>query len=781
MAARSARRKPDLQVVVSDGAPRFSGVEIAEDPTEDLADQQTIESPDGSVTITIGTTEAPEPPAQPDDNFNSNLAERMDPGALQAIAGYLLDSIDADLQSRKDWEDTANRAADYLGVKLNDPTTDVSADGTVCKSIATSLLEANLKLWGVARGELLPVGGPVKCRRDGQSNQAPVNPMQMGTQAGPKPVPAGIAQSQGGIGAAANDQQTPTLDDLAAALENDMNHFLTVIDRQYYPDFSKMLFSRALIGNAFRKVYWDPMTRRPTSVWVKAQDMIVSNDCMHLSGAGRITERIRLRQSVMRRLQVMGHYLDIPLTQPTGQATDTEMAVGELEGILAVPQLPEDFEHQVYECYCELGSTARNSLIGNLSALDRDEAGKKVGYPLPYRVSIDMDSRAILEIRRNWRTGDTEHRSRQRYVKYGFIPGLGFWDFGLIHIVGNPTQTATMIQRATVDATLYANFPGGVFGKGVGSRQTNTVIRPNPGQFIGMEMGGASKIQDMLMPLPYRQPSGEEIGLISKMEGDARRLAGVIELPIGDGRSANIPVGTIMAYLESVTQVPGAVHKDDHITQQQEFELLRELFAENPESLITGNRSPARRWQVQDELMQPDIVPAADPNTPSQVHRLMKLQGMVAIGGMPQFQGISNNRKIYEEVMRFLSGGDPSEYTLPAKAPAPAAPPPQVIAAQIRAQSQGESDQAKVLVARENNDAKSAQAASDAINAELDRQSEEARAALKANTDSVKAVGDLAAGDADRAQDHAHHVDGLNTPAPQPQQGGNGPGFTSPF
>lgn len=790
MAASLRQVHPEVHIVDPGKRARVSGVEIVEAPEDNGDDIHQTDMADGGASIVVGNTGEQEKPKRQKQTFDDNLAEDIDEPALNAIAAYLLDGIDADLQSRKDWEDTANRAADYLGIKLIDPTTSVSADGTICKSIATTLLESCLKLWGVARAELLPVSGPVKVRRDSDAKikskpqsvspavpppQLPQKPTFLGrlfgggvTQA---PPPTGVAANQ------ANDDMGSSADDIALALETDMNRYLTVTDREYYPDFSKMLFSRALIGNAFRKVYRDPLRRRPVSVWVRAQDMIISNDCSHMSGAGRVTERVKLRQSTMRRLQVSGHYLDIGLVQPTGDATETEIAISEIEGIAPTPQLPTDFEHKVYECYCELGSTARNSLIGELSVLDKDENGKRPGYPLPYRVSIDVDSRAVLEIRRNWKQGDADHRGRQRYIKYGFIPGLGFWDIGLIHIVGNPTQAATMIQRATVDSSLFANFPGGLFLKGPGSRQQNTVFRPNPGSFEGIEAAGAQRIQDVLMPLPYKQPSPESMILVNKLEGDARRLAGVIELPIGEGRTANIPVGTIMAYIESIAQVPGAVHKDDHISQQQEFELLRELFAEEPEALIAGNRNPARKWQVGEELLDPELVPAADPNTPSQVHRLMKLQGMVAVGGLPQFQGIANNREIYKKVMETLVGDDPSRYTLPPQPAQPPPPDPRVVAAQIKAGSQAQSDQAKLTQSEQDAQEKSAEAASDAINAELDRQSEETRAAMALKGKLVETVGKTASSDADRVVDHAQHVDKLTQTAQQPPAPGN-PGFS---
>lgn len=716
-------------------------IEIETDPES----QSVLGNGDTLITIGIAGDEDDAPPGP--DRFDRNLADGMDDMALASIASYLLDGIDADLQSRAEWEETANRAADYLGIKLNDPSAEPTADGTVCKTIATTLLEALIKVWSVARAELLPAGGPVKVAH----HDVPTLPVKKDA-----PQPGGLAPEQPdetGIAAGSNQDDEWGADDaLADALQKDLNHYLTVTDREYYPGFSQMLLNRALIGMAFRKVYRCPLRRRPVSVGVKGQDLIVSNDCSHLSGAGRVTERIRMRQATMRRMQVSGAYRDVALVQPTGQVTQTERSIGELEGVNAAPQLPQDFEHLVYECHCELGSGTTSSLIGDLGRLDYDENGRRVGYPLPYRVSIDVDSREILEIRRNWKPGDPDHRVKPRYVKYGFIPGLGFYDFGLIHIVGNPTQAATMLQRAMVDASLFANFPGGVFLQGT-NRQSQTVIRPAPGQFVGVSSAGATSIKDALMPMPYRAPGAEEAALLDRFEGQVSRLAGLITLPVGES-IGNVPVGTVLAYIDSVSQVPGAIHKDDHISQSEEFELLRALFAEDPEELWRGRRSPARKWQVAREIMSPDLSPAADPNTPSQVHRFLKAQAIVGIGGLPQFQGIADNRAIYRRALMVLGEDDPEELELPAPGPntAPPPPDPKVVAAQIRAQETAGKNAATLQKAKIEHEGDMAEIAARGDNERMRLQAAEMRASATQDAAREK----LQADNAHRTMDRVH-------------------------
>ena len=749
----AAQRRPKFTII--DGS-KTAG--IADTAPEVVTDEdqapQTHVSVDEDGTITIKPFgEEKKPKARKQDDFNRNLAEDMDPSALAALAAYLLDGIEADIESRRDWADTANRASDYLGVKLQDPTTSVSADGTVCKVVATCMIESTMKLWGTARAELLPVGGPVKVRRD--DVEVPPEPTPGPGHNGGPPLDDGIA------GAAGPQRSDADQDAFAGGLEKDLNWYLTVRDREYYPDFSKMLVSRAVIGVAFRKVFRCPLRRRPVSVWVRAQDLIVSNDCSHLQGASRVSERVRVRQSTMRRLQVMGHYLDIPLVMPTGQVTETEIAIADSEGVAPSPQLPQDFEHMVYECNCELGSTAVSNLVGDLAILDEDETGEEPGYPLPYRVSIDSDSRTILEIRRNWKQGDPDHNAKRRYVKYGFIPAFGFYDWGLIHLVGNPTLAATMIQRASVDGSLFANFPGGVFLKGPGSRQTDTVIRPNPGQFVGMEAGGATRIQDVMQAMPYKEPSAQQIGLGQKFEGDVRRLAGTIDIPVGEGRVGNTPVGTIMAYIEAVSQVPGAVHKDDHIAQAEEFELLRELLADEPEQLTRGNKSPARRAYTREELLSADLSPQADPNTQSETHRLVKTQGLVMAGAMPQFQGIADQRAIWQRVVRQLTG-EPGGYTMPTPPPgAQPQPDPKAQAAMLKAQTDQQDNATKLQVAGITAQGKAAELQQEATQREADRQSEETRAAMELEGKRAEVSQTAHDNSADRVTAHAQHLDNL--------------------
>ena len=702
-------------------------VEIeSDDAAPDMNETRIVIDDDGGVEIEYGKPQASKGiGGKADDRFNRNLADDLEETGGQALAQYLIESIDADKEGRSEWEETANRGADYLGITLADPTSGASGDGTISQAVVTVMLEVAIRSWGTARAELLPVDGPVKVKRD-------------------DPLPTD--------GNAPDSEADAKGDNLADALQSDMNWYLTKGDRGYYPDFSKMLMHRPVVGMAFRKVYRCPIERKPISRWVMAQNLIVSGNPTHLDAASRKTEVILTSQSLMRRLQTNGHYRDIPLVHPTGDSTNTEITIGETQGTTPTPSLPRDYDHTVYECYCEIGSGTNHDLFGDLALLENDETGKKVGYPLPYRVSIDKDSQAILEIRRDWKKGDADHRARHHYVKYGYIPGFGFYDLGLIHIVGNPTQAATMIQRSVIDAGVFFNFPAWMQAQGPGSRSEATTFRPSFGEVVKIPVTAGSKLDDTIKAWPYKEPSSQSMAMLDKLENDVRKLAGMIDMPVGEGKIGNTPVGTIMSYLEAITQVPGAVHKDDHISQEREFDLLLALIAEEPEVLVRGNRNPARQWQVAQELLDQELTPKADPNTASQIHRLMKVQGLVTLGGLPQFATVANNRAIFRRAAQVLSGEDAEDFMMPEQpAGAPPPPDPKVLAAQIKAEGEARKGEQETQRDAQHHAETMAEMTLAAHQKEADRQSSETQAALKLAGTRTQVAAGVHKAEADRA------------------------------
>lgn len=629
------------------------------------------ENEDGSI-----TADSPQEQKKADrEKFDVNLADGMDLSDLSTIYSRLHEGIEADIRGRQDWLETGNKGAEYLGIKLEEASSAVSPEGSISKVHNTLLLESVMRSWANSRAELLPVSGPVKVRDD-----KPVMPSQMGHNGGPPlgdevppEAPGGALPPPPTVGAG----EAIPRDELASALEKDFNHYLTVVDKEYYPDTSRMLFSRALLGCQFKKVYRDPLLRRPVSRWVRGDKLIVSNDCSHLMGAGRVTEEIPMRHATVERMQAIGHWLKEPLSRPVAAPTSRDQTIANIEGVNANPELPEDHLHTIRECYCEL----------KVGGLGKDETGKEPGYPLPYRVTMDKDSRRILEIRRNWKQGDEDYRPRRRYVKFGFVPGLGFYDLGFIHLLGNPQKACTAIERMLIDAGMFASFPGGLMAKGPGSRQTTTQIRVGPSQFQIVDTGGM-KIQDIVMPLPYKEPSQVLMALGQDIAGQGRRIASVLELPLGEGRVGDVPVGTIMSYIDSISKVPSAIHKDDHMAQQEEFELMQELFVEEPEALSRFAKKPSRKWEIAAELEDQELVPAADPNVPSKMHRIIQIQAMVQAAGLPQFaqSGIPNQRGIWEWLCRALEA-DSRSVTNPPPPPGQQAPPDPKLMAEMAKQA----------------------------------------------------------------------------------------------
>lgn len=728
--------------------------------------QIAVEQEDGSMKVTSGGGANK---AAFDAAFDANLAEHVGETELASIAQQLLRGIDADDRARRDWVDTVNKGLDYLGIKLEDASSKVATDGGISRTHHTMLLESVMRSWANSRAELLPVSGPVKTRDDKtpmpqtpQQPQQPAPPAQgpgggIGDNGGPPldPTQAGIAMMMKGV----QQPGSETRDMLSEALAKDMNHYLTVIDREYYPDTSHMLMHRALFGCEFKKVYYDPLLRRPVSRWVKGTDLIISNDCSHLMSAGRVTERITMRRATVMRMQAGGHWRKVDLvTTPPTMPTTTEQKVSEVGGVSATHEIPEDTPLTFYECYCEL----------MIEPFDEDETGEKPGYPLPYRVTIEKDSQNIVEIRRNWKQGDEDHRARRRYVKFGFIPGFGYYDLGFIHILGNPQRACTAIERMLVDSGMFASFPGGVIAKGPGSKQDTTEIRMGPGQFKAIETGGLP-IDQVFKANPYKEPSMVLMQVGQDIAAQGRRIASVLELPVGEGRIGDVPATTIMSYVDSISKVPSAVHKDDHIAQQDEYEMLRDLFREYPNTLVAGNRNPARKAWTEAELDDCDLVPASDPNTPSQMHRIMKITSITQAAELPIFQGIADPRAIW----RLVCGGldvDPTSVTLPPAPPGQAPPDPKLQAAQVKAQTEREKVQGEIIKEEKRGEIKHVELEARAANDAANRDSEDRRANLDLISDVVKSRAqenirtaevqhDQAGAHIDRVIDHHHQTE----------------------
>lgn len=537
-----------------------------------------IELPDGSVTITMGGIKK----AKEDSKFNDNLALELDNASLGQIASELIRLIEQDDQSRAELLQQLVSGLELLGTKIEQPRNNAADGSTAVEGQSTVrhplLLEAIVRFQANARGELLPSSGPVKVRNDGV--------------------------------------KTLQTDIHAEELERDFNHYLTVTAPEYYPDTERMFFDLGFSGTAFKKVYLCPIRRRPVSEFVPIRDVIISNAEASAWSSQRITHVIKMPPSTLRRMQLLGVYRNVPLSTPQPvKKNAVEEKIENMQGVIpSYTTMLEMEPRDIYECYCEL----------DLPGFEHEDEEGPTGLRLPYRVTIDKTSQEILEIRRWWKDGDESFLRRQVFVDYIFVPGMGMYGLGYLHLLGNTTMALTAGTRLSVDNGMFANFPGFLYAKGAGRQNTNE-FRVPPGGGMPIETNGLP-IQNVVMNLPYRGVDPAFLNLMQMIEQGGQRLGSTVEINVGEGNS-EAPVGTTIALIEQAQKIISSVHKRLHASQAREFELLRELFKESPESFWQNNKYPAFPW-TPDSLVQAldnvNLVPVADPNTPSHTARIQK-------------------------------------------------------------------------------------------------------------------------------------------------------------
>lgn len=633
-------------------------VEIVEDGPDNVnADEDgnilRIEHPDGSITVSLDGKPINEKESKKDrTSWFRNLVDEIDESELSRISGDLLRGIDDDIQSRKDWIEDRAQGIKLLGLKIEIPGLQGASDGAPIEGMSKVrhplLLEAVLRFQANARSELLPTDGPVKIRND-------------------------------------NTHATLQQDQLANALEQDMNHYLTSIATEYYPDTDRMLLMLGFGGTSFKKVYFCPLRNRPVSESVDADDLIVNNAATDLSNAKRITHRSYMRPSTVKRLQILGVYRDIALSAPGFINLDSvQREKASQQGIDASSFNPDDRDREIYECYCEL----------NIRGFEHTWKGKDTGLEIPYRVTIDVSSKEILSIVRNYDEATEElPEARQNFVKYTFVPGMGFYDIGLLHILGNTTNAITAAWRELLDAGMYNNFPGFLMAD-TGARQNTNIFRVPPGGGALVKTNGMP-ITQAIMPLPYKEPSGALMNLVSQIADTGMRVGGTSEVMVTEGKP-DAPVGTTLAMIEQAQKVLNSVHKRLHNAQSQEFALVAREFKEHPESFWQRNRRPSYQWdedQFLKALEDCDLVPQADPNTSSQTQRLMKVLALKQL--------VASNPSLYDPIavdtaaLQALGWSNPQQFMIPQKAQAN--PPPELIKAMADMQNNKTSADARML------------------------------------------------------------------------------------
>jgi hypothetical protein len=615
---------------------------------DDKGNILSIEHPDGSITVSLDGRPVEE--ADGGDNPNGwfdNLVDKIDDLELGRISDDLLRGIEEDISSRNAWVQERASGLRLLGLQIELPGTQGTAEGAPVEGMSRvrhpMLLEAVLRFQANARSELLPTDGPVKIRED-------------------------------------NNNSNLQSDQLANALELDINHYLTSTATEYYPDTDRMLFMLGFGGSAFKKVYFCPLRQRPVSESVDADDLIVNNAATDLGNAKRITHRIMMRSSVVRRMQILGVYRDEDLSTPMEQKQDSVRDEKKnIQGIMPNTIRPDDRDREIYEIYTEL----------DIKGFEHKRKGKVTGLEIPYRVTIDLSSRKVLSVVRNY-DEDTKDlpQARQNFVNYIFVPGLGFYGIGLLHILGNTTNAVTAAWREMLDAGMFASFPGFLMSD-TGARQNTNIFRVPPGGGALVKTGGMP-IKDAIMPLPYKEPSPALMQLVENMAQTGMRIGGTSEMQVGEGR-ADAPVGTTLAMIEQATKVLNSVHKRMHAAQAQEFNLLVECFKENPESFWQTNRRPAFAWDQQTFLQALEyvdglLVPQADPNTASHAQRVMKIMAL------KQLQAA--NPTMYDPIavdkaaLQAIGWNNPEQFMAPPEAQGKAPPEMQKAQADLAIQKQ---------------------------------------------------------------------------------------------
>ena len=482
---------------------------------EEPAIEIEIEDPE-SVTIGMGGMEIEiEPGKDEDDDFNANLAEKISEDALETLAGELTGDFEDDVGSRKDWMQTYVDGLELLGMKLEERSEPWEG---ACGVYHPLLSEALVKFQSETIMATFPASGPVKTQIIGK--------------------------------------ETTQKKEAAERVQNDMNYQLTEVMTEYRSEHERMLWGLGLSGNAFKKVYYDPSLERQVSIFVPAEDVVVPYGSETLQNAPRVTHVMRKTENELKKLQVAGFYRDVDLGPPMNTLDDVEKKIAEKMGFRATT----DDRYKLLEMQVDL----------DLEGFESED-----GVALPYIVTLEKGSGTILAIRRNWEPDDDTHQKRTHFVHYGYIPGFGFYYFGLIHLIGAYAKSGTSILRQLVDAGTLSNLPGGLKTKGMRTKGDDTPIAP--GEFRDVDVASGT-IRDNIMMLPYKEPSLVLKQLMDQIVDEGRRFASAADLQVSD-MSAQAPVGTTLALLERQLKVMSAVQARIHFAMKQEFKLLKNIIA----------------------------------------------------------------------------------------------------------------------------------------------------------------------------------------------------------
>lgn len=527
-----------------------------------------------SVTIGIDGLEIEiEPAEETADDFDANLAEYMSEGELTEICGDLVGDFDNDIASRKDWIQTYVDGLELLGLKIEERTEPWEG---ACGVYHPLLSEAVVKFQAETMMSTFPASGPVKTQIIGK--------------------------------------ETPEKKDAAERVQADMNYQLTDVMQEYRPEHERMLWSLGIAGNAFKKVYFDPSLDRQVAMFVPAEDIVVPYGASSLESAERVTHVMRKTENELLRLQNAGFYRDVDLGTPDNVLDEVEKKIAEKLGFRAT----SDDRYKVLEMHVNLDLPGYEHT---------DDDGEPTGIALPYVVTIEKGSNTVLAIRRNWNPDDETHQKRQHFVHYGYIPGFGFYCFGLIHLIGAFAKSGTSILRQLVDAGSLSNLPGGFKTRGLRVKGDDTPIAP--GEFRDVDVPSGT-MKDNIMPLPYKEPSMVLAGLLDKIVDEGRRFASAADMKVAD-MSGNTPVGTTLAILERTLKVMSAVQARIHYSMKQEFKLLKRIIADYTPEDYNYEPSEGRRSAKRSDYDDVDVIPVSDPNAATMSQKIMQYQAALQL------------------------------------------------------------------------------------------------------------------------------------------------------
>jgi hypothetical protein len=529
-----------------------------------------IEDPE-SVTITAGgTTLIIDPDAMEDEEFSKNLAEELSDKYMTELASDLLEDFSNDVNSRKDWLETYVDGLELLGLKIEERSEPWEG---ACAVYHPLLSEALVKFQAETMMETFPAAGPVKTSIIGK--------------------------------------ETPECLEAAARVQENMNYQLMDMMPEYRPEHERMLWGLGLSGNAFKKVYYDPTLERQVSLFVPAEDIVVPYGASNLETAERITHVMRKTKQEVYKLQQMGFYRDIELGDPDYDLDEVEKKIAEQMGFDAT----NDDRYKILEMNVNL----------DLEGFEDEDDGEKTGIALPYIVTIDKGTSEILSVRRNWNQFDEQQKRREHFVHYGYIPGFGFYCFGLIHLIGGFSKSGTMLLRQLVDAGTLSNLPGGFKARGLRIKGDDTPIGPAEWRDVDAPSG---TIRDNLMPLPYKEPSQVLAGLMDKIIEEGRRFASAADMKVSD-MSANSPVGSTLAILERTLKVMSAVNARIYYSMKKEFGLLKNIIRDYTDPNYRYDPATGTPGAKQDDYNKVNLIPVADPNAATMAQKVVQYQAVM--------------------------------------------------------------------------------------------------------------------------------------------------------